>query len=327
MSGILETAYYMGEKPEYMVDQYKNCFTENTRVLGFTDDETLETCLARLHDSGTDEQSEAAYRNLLSLIDNAVAKEFNDRKDDIGLFEAMLKKAKVYGTYASKFCVLEAKLYIRMAEIIDTENFRAGPLREHPREDVIFKDISLADRNIIRWLQKKTHEERNDILVNAARGFRIAQMRSLETKVENLKKRMAFSDSVARAAVEEYFDSGSVVISEEFALGEGYTNKTLTRGEIQQAYERTRKALMRSGAVGLGDGTTTYVNPKACNDEQIVKAIRCRVMSIVSDIEALVKLVNDRGLNNSSLLSDVGNLRNTVNKLDALLTIRCEAVA
>lgn len=199
----------------------------------------------------------------------------------VKVLEEYLKAADQYGEYAAKFCLLEAQMYVQIAQVDGSED-----------------QLTEAKRRLVRWIRSKTDEEMAEILEEVATGIRIMkierrendeQARQVQRKdIDSELKRI--SDQIVTDAEKNGITKLSpTVFHERWRMYGFHPNKDTIKGYV----ESTRDRLLNKNILGIGDGEGTYVNPVKCDRDTISQVVETRLESIYADISSLSKICRD----------------------------------
>jgi hypothetical protein len=126
-------------------------------------------------------------------------------------------------------------------------------------------------------------------------GVRITLIKKRELREDPDIKRLREFNRIADGIRTELAEHGSTRLSSE-AFYEQWGEHVKPRSRDVRAFvERTRDELLRNGAVGLGDGSGTYVVPEKCMRTDVAKAVQARLESIVNDLRSLSDICQRTG--------------------------------
>ena len=188
----------------------------------------------------------------------------------IKVLEDMLKAADQFGEYASKFCLLEAQMYVEIAEIEGAES-----------------KLGKAQRRIVDWIRSKTAEQLNEVIVECSDGIRIQLVMKHEIGDEDKAKRIENEcKRISDVIVDEAIKNGKTRLNRGRFYEE--SRRVKLDSDMVDAYvESTRDRLLKSHVLGLGDGNGTYLTPPTCSREEIASIIGTRIRSISNDLVAI----------------------------------------
>lgn len=191
--------------------------------------------------------------------------------------EDMLKAAEQYGEYASKFCLLEAQMYIQIAHV-----------------DGADAKLTEGQRSLVNWIRGKTEEELEQILGECADGTRLRVIKNRELRkeenglTEKIKEReyKRISEEIVKRAENHGITKLSPAVFYDEWKYSSKPDGQIIKGEV----ERTRDKLLRKQILGLGDGDGTYIDPNKCKRDVVAQMVETRLESIYNDINSLAKL-------------------------------------
>jgi len=198
----------------------------------------------------------------------------------VKVLEEYLKAADQYGEYAAKFCLLEAQMYIQIAQVEGSED-----------------KLTEAKRRLVMWIRSKTDEEIAEILEEVGTGIRISKIerRERSEQFNNMKKHASNREyqRISDEIVAQLDRDGCTKLS-PFAFIEKWHSIGEPDSKTIKAYtEKTRDQLIKKGGRGLGDGKGTYMKPEKCDRKQVALIIKTRLESIVSDLKAIKQICDE----------------------------------
>lgn len=211
--------------------------------------------------------------------------------EDVTLLESLLKHAHQYGEKASEYCVLEARMYVRIASL-----YRGWS--ESERNEFLRTSDSKTKR-LVFWVKDKSDGDLAFVLGQVAEGRRIEAVRRDELAVT---RKMAKQDKYAVTAarlVDSFRNSGEATINIE-----SFCDAFAGRGEVDAKtacvwIDQARKEVRKLGGVGLGEGDGRYVSMEADSEIQrrdVALAILNRLRSIERDMNRMGEICAAIGL-------------------------------
>lgn len=227
--------------------------------------------------------------------------------DDMGLLEAVLRRVHAYEEKAREYLTMECLMWFRIAEVCGKSTWQ---WRE---------TFKAHERRLIEWVNTKGEKQRRKIVRRCATGIGVrAQMneqrrmeraaakaredaqrevwkaereaQEAEHKREAIERREKAKSDACMRLMEKFSDSG-VVRCNRGSFDMAASSQDLTANEVRHMVEDTRDMLLQAGAVGLGDGDGTYIDPKAADYIDVKRAINQRVRGVANDIKSITKLV------------------------------------
>lgn len=229
--------------------------------------------------------------------------------DDMSLLQEMLKHEREYSRLAAEYLVLEAKMWM---SIVDhwravCESYREAKEQTSQSSDEMAVEydgqdgaqflslLSLKERRIFDFVRQMDDAKREEMVARCGRGESINQQRLSAMACENVADEIERYRQISKKIVEDFTTSGTTVCSvDEFNRQWSY-RKPMKLDTAKAYVESTRDRLLRSGAVGVGDGVGTYIDPKNTDNEKIQKAVRTRIYSLISDVKKLHALCEEVG--------------------------------
>lgn len=230
--------------------------------------------------------------------------------DDMGVLEAMLKKAGEYGQYSCQYLTLECQMYLRIAEALRNAT-------DAESKDSFYVHLTRREQNMFGWIAGKTEDQRMVILSECSRGRSIWEQRKDETAVKNFLEKESEYNRVSSKIVARLNEDGRTNCSVESFFNSWTGSRKPDYRTVKAHVEKTRDTILRKGGVGLGDGKGTYVLPQNLTSYEMGEAVSTMVDSILADIIALRDLCARRNLHIPE--SAVKLLRTRINEvMDAL---------
>lgn len=256
----------------------------------------------------TDQVMLGARQMLEKIVDAESARETVDSVDKL---KRMLDIAEQYGEYATRFCILEAEMYLKIKDI------RGADSRLTP-----------SKRRMVDWLRRMDDAELEKIMRNEVMwGTRLQAVFRRNEGAAGVDHKRAM-DKLHRKSEEIIEDCriyGIARLNADEFMKE-FSNRTRPSPDYVRPFvEHTRDKLLKAGAVGLGDGDGTYILAGKCDKEQAIKAITCRLQCIMRDLESLVSLC--KRLSSGIGEETASKLADTVEKLTHEFLEELEVVA
>lgn len=220
-----------------------------------------------------------------------------DAVDSIDQLEDMLNAAKKFGEYASKFCLLECQVWIKISKTEGAD-----------------KKLSKG-KKLVEWLRGKNDDELREIVDKCSCGTRIGVVRSREigrnrserelTELKRISDKI-FSEAeqcgVVRNPISRYYEEWSM------------QGKPDPR-DVRTFQERTHQKLLSDGFLGLGDGSGEFLRVESCDRHDIEKIVANRLRRIMADVTNLCKICNDSGFRVRG--DGIKNIKDTLTKIEA----------
>lgn len=226
-----------------------------------------------------------ALKGIAERVDEI--KDFDDAAqciEDMELLESMLKHAHEYDKLIKEYCILEAKMWIRMAGIL---------AEEHHRWNVSETKAKIGTKawNLINWIQEKSDEELQRIMGDVADGRKIENIRRDEMAVARWMKQKDQYRQIAEKIAEEYRETGKTECNAERFYSQWKGTAKPKPKDIRTWVNGMRNELLKAGAVGLGDGSGTYINASgSMSKDELNAAMVNRLVGIVADIRNLTTI-------------------------------------
>lgn len=182
------------------------------------------------------------------------------------------------------YAQLEAEAYLRLIEL--------GGIKE----------LRGYKRKTAEWLSEMTSEERHRWIAECKNGITIVEVYKSQFppytgKTDQEKKEDVVK--LARELIEENVEESKPIDLHEYAetVRVAHSNKSAYDGlfaikQSDTAVDEVRHYLRSKGYVGIGENAKKYFPAKKEYKEEIVKAIRQRTRSIISDIYSLQNIIN-----------------------------------
>ena len=230
--------------------------------------------------------------------------------EDMSLLEEMLKHAHEYKNLVKEYCILEAKMWIRIAGLDFYDDEKHGYDYKHT--------LGTKGWNLVQWIRCQSDDEIASVMFEVSRGKRIQDVRLEQQRIE---KWMADQDEYKRCATEfidEYKTHGETKVNAESFYQKWSSRRKADPHTVRAWLGETRNALLKAGAIGLGDGDGTYlaVTDEPSQKAHMAKAITNRLFSMARDSENIVKICSETGLR-----LPVDKLRQIRKSIDALIAI------
>ena len=204
--------------------------------------------------------------------------------EDMELLQSMLKHAHEYDKLIKEYCILEAKMWIRIAGLLDEEHHRWNVAESKAK-------IGTKGWNLINWIQEKSDEELQRIMGDVADGRRIENIRRDEMAVARWMKQKDQYRSIAENIAKEYRETGKTECNAERFYSQWNGTAKPKPKDINTWVNGMRNELLKAGAVGLGDGSGTYINASgSMNRDELNAAMVNRLAGIVADIRNLTTI-------------------------------------
>ena len=206
-------------------------------------------------------------------VDSDAAK---DAVDAVADLERTLKFARQFGEYASQFCLLEARTYIKISEYEDAED-----------------KLSRREKNLVAWIRTKTSQEIADILEKCARGIRIDNIRNRDCATSRKERSVTECKRISEEIVNEALTTGKTRLSKSRFYEESTGGGKLDPEVVSAFTESTRDKLLRSNVYGVGDGSGCYIATRVCNRRDVTKIVSNRLRSIADDLKSIKQICDE----------------------------------
>lgn len=209
--------------------------------------------------------------------------------DDMGVLEAMLKRAGEYKQYSLQYLALECQMWIRISDAA----------KDAPNEEVresFYTHLTRKEQNMLKWMGGKTIDEQMVILGECTRGRSVWAQRTDEVAVKNALSVEAGYENTSSKIMTKLSESGRTNCSVDSFFDNWQGTRKPNYRTVKAYVEKTRDSILRRGGVGLGDGSGTYVLPDHLSADEAGDAINARVSSIIADITSLLDLCSSCGL-------------------------------
>ena len=211
------------------------------------------------------------------IIDAKTAKQAVGR---IKVLEDMLKAADQFGEYASKFCLLEAQMYVEIAEIVGAE-----------------EQLTDSKRRLVEWIRDKTEDEIVEIIDECGKGTRIIQIKHREDRERSSniksnainKEYKRISDEIVRRLNE----TGHTQLSKSVFIDEWRSVGNPDASTIRAYVKSTQDKILARNGRGLGDQQGTYMLVEKCERSQVAQIVQTRLESIVADLKTIKQICNE----------------------------------
>lgn len=229
--------------------------------------------------------------------------------DDMSLLQEMLKHEREYARLATEYLVLEAKMWMSIVDhwhaacdahkaARSQDNCSPGEMRvEYDGQNgaEFLSSLTRKEHSIFNYVREMDDAQRQEMVGKCAAGVSVNQQRLSAMASENIADEVERYRQISKKIVDDYTAKGTTVCSvEEFNRQWAY-RKPMKLDTAKAYVESTRDRLLRSGAVGIGDGAGTYIDPKNTDNEKIREAVRTRVFSLISDVKKLHALCDEVG--------------------------------
>lgn len=192
---------------------------------------------------------------------------------DLDILEKLLKKAEQYGTYASKFCLLELDALTEIAKK-STSSMKGR-----------IKDGALID--FIASLNEEQYKELRD---KCASGIRVKSVVYGTKRMCEIRDKQTRCISVSNDIVNDFRKNGTAQLSTEVFYGELIDHAKETSFIVNASVRETRARILKSGAVGIKDGSGTYIR---AGDKRTGEAIANRLTEIKQDVLSIVRICSN----------------------------------
>ncbi len=191
--------------------------------------------------------------------------------------EEMLKAQEEFGRQAVKFCLLEAQVFIKIAESDGAE-----------------EQLTEAKQRLVRWIRSKDEAELAQILGEVSTGVRISAIERRENK-QPTERYDAATDCkrIQKAAIDELTRTGITTINRATFYEHSENPARLDKKTIAAFYNSSTNEALRKGAYGLGDGSGTYIMPRKLDRQTTAQVVKTRIESIVRDIKSLKQICDE----------------------------------
>lgn len=200
--------------------------------------------------------------------------------DKIKVLEDMLKAADQFGEYASKFCLLEAQMYMQIAEVDGAE-----------------EQLTDSKRKLVDWIHSKTKEEMTEIIEEVNQGVRILQIKHREDRerLNNIKNNAVNQEykRISDEIVRQLNETGHTQLSKSVYIEKWHSIGSPDASTIHAYVESTRDKILKSKGRGLGDQQGTYMLVEKCERTDIARIVSTRLESINNDLLALKQICNE----------------------------------
>lgn len=210
--------------------------------------------------------------------------------DDMELLEGMLKHAHEYDNLIKEYCILEAKMWLRIAGVLNENRHRWG-------ERECKGKIGTSGWNLVTWIQDKSNEEIQRIMCDVAKGRKINNIRREEMSIARYMKQKDQYRTIAEEIAKEYRETGKTECSATRFYAQWKGSAKPKPKDINMWVDGMRNELLKAGAVGLGDGSGTYIDSNGrMRRDELNAAMVNRLASIVSDIRNLTAICSRQGV-------------------------------
>lgn len=232
-----------------------------------------------------------------SVTDMESAEQANDTLDDI--LRKMMRQADVYGEVACYAAYSEARLLIEVSRMNVAPTFR---------------------KPMIAWLSERTDEELMEILATCSRGIRISHVKAQWTRGENQQRsdeaQIEEHKRLRQKLIKDLTETGRTNISYESYMSQ-WSLPEKPDVETFHAYrELIRTDALRTGAVGIGDGSSEYLLPEIAKSDEMREALETRLRSVDADLRSIVELCGRSNLKMPKSAADsLGELLKEISRL------------
>lgn len=243
-----------------------------------------------------------AMRRIGDIVDAVVdmdsAEQANDELDDI--LHRMMKNAELYGEIACYACYCEAKLLFEVADMGVTPSFR---------------------RPMIEWLAERTDDERASILATCSQGVRVSLVKARWTREANKSRRddeqIKEHKRLRQKLLDDLHTTGRTNLSFETYVRQWSLPEPPDLETYHAFREVTKIDALRSGAVGIGDGSNEYILPEVGRQDENRKALETRLRGVDSDLRSIIELCERANLRMPRSAAD--SLNELVRRIAALI--------
>ena len=202
--------------------------------------------------------------------------------EDMTLLESLLKHAHEYGNKATEYCILEARMYARIASLYkgwsgdEKEAFRVT--------------ASTKAYRIVEWINEKNDDDLAWVFDSVSKGRRIDAVRRDEMATMRKMTKQNKYAATAKRMVDSFKQHGETTINIE-----SFCDSFVGRGEVDAKtacvwIDHARKEVRKLGGVGLGSGDGKYVAIAVDSEAKrrdMAMAILNRLRSIERDLNRM----------------------------------------
>lgn len=198
----------------------------------------------------------------------------------IKVLEDMLKVADQFGEYASKFCLLEAQMYIEIAGVDGAE-----------------EQLTDSKRKLVNWIRSKTEDEMVEIIEEVSQGIRILQIKHREDRERrnDIKNNASIQEykRISDEIVRQLNETGHTQLSNSVFIEKWCSVGRPDASTIHAYVESTRDKILSRKGRGLGDQQGTYMLVEKCERSQVAQIVQMRLESIVADLKTIKQICNE----------------------------------
>lgn len=211
-------------------------------------------------------------------------------------YEKALKDADRFLSWSVEFAKLEAAALIRACEL--------GAIQAR----AIKGDRGKA----AKWLFNMNEKEREYIISKCENGMTITQLWRIEVKWKTQPTGHQKIAQIANYKKQEYIEQAekdNIIDISDFSEITG-RHDTMEQLVWEDAKQGLRRALLKGGFIGTGNGEQIYVNPNTANNDQIRSAIKNRLQSILGDINNVAEIAHTANI----MINGLSQLKNAINE-------------
>ena len=191
--------------------------------------------------------------------------------------EEQIKAADRWGEYASKFCVLEFQMWIKIAEVEGSE-----------------EKLNATQKDTVAWIRSKSKEELDELLEICREGRKIRTIILEERRANRSEIVEHNKDAEYKRISDKIVDNldkfGFTTLTPSSFIENWRNTFAAPDSKTVKAYiESTRDRLLKKNAYGLGD-SGTYMLIKKCSDKNIASIVETRIKSILADLHSLAEI-------------------------------------
>lgn len=184
----------------------------------------------------------------------------------------MLEAADRFREESIKFARYEAYALVRAVEISGDSHLIKGKWRRQAAE----------------WLAGLTESERESYIAMCSEGKTIDHVYRKMVVEPHLKNELGKAVEECKAKAKQELKDTGVVSVQQIVRNR---SMEFPRSMLSDITDGVRKAVLKSGGVGIGDESGTYINPDV-NSAYISDAIATRISAISRDIESVADLAS-----------------------------------
>lgn len=193
--------------------------------------------------------------------------------------EDMLKAAEQFGQYAKQFCLLEAQMYIKIAECEGAED-----------------KLTVAKKRLVKWIRSKSSDELSKILDEVSHGRRITEIErhdnpSCEDRDARVNSEMK---RIQGDVVSTLKRDGCTQLTRSVFYDKWRIKDRPDKATVDAFTESTRDILLKSGGRGLGDEHGTYMLTPVCDRDEVRQIVENRINVIFNNIKSLAEICRQK---------------------------------